>query len=94
MNQTDNFTMKIIYKKEQKPYTKHKIINKEGPSHKTTIKDDIKTAFILKSIKDGWNVRPVDDGFYILTKNHENKREIFLDGYLENFLQDKFSFLF
>jgi len=94
MNQTDNFTMKIIYKKEQKPYTKHKIINKEGPTHKTTIKDDIKTAFILNSMKDGWNVRSVDDGFYILTKNHENKREIFLDGYLENFIQDKFSFLF
>ena len=42
-------------------------------------------TFILNALEDGWKVKKINEN-YIFTKKHENKREIFKEDYLENFV--------
>ena len=44
-----------------------------------------KMAFLYNAIEDGWSIKKNKDN-YIFTKNHEGKREIFLDSYLQKFM--------
>lgn len=44
-----------------------------------------KMAFLYNAIEDGWSIKKNNDN-YIFTKNHEGKREIFLDSYLQKFM--------
>lgn len=44
-----------------------------------------KMSFIYNALQDGWTVKKKDDN-YIFTKKHENKKEIYLDEYLSNFI--------
>lgn len=44
-----------------------------------------KMLFIMNALQDGWKVKKTNDT-YIFTKKHENKREIFREDYLENFI--------
>lgn len=44
-----------------------------------------KMLFITNALEDGWTVKKSQDS-YIFTKKHENKREIFQENYLENFI--------
>lgn len=44
-----------------------------------------KMTFILNALEDGWKVKKMNEN-YIFTKKHENKREIFKEDYLENFV--------
>ena len=45
-----------------------------------------KMVFIMNALQDGWSVKKSNDA-YIFTKKHENRREIFQEDYLENFLR-------
>lgn len=44
-----------------------------------------KMAFIFNALEKGWSVKKSNDS-YIFTKKHENRREIFQENYLENFI--------
>ena len=45
-----------------------------------------KMIFIYNALEDGWSVKKYQNN-YIFTKNHENKREVYLDTYLEDFIK-------
>lgn len=44
-----------------------------------------KMVFIMNALDTGWSVKKNGDS-YIFTKKHENKREVFMEKYLENFI--------
>ena len=48
-----------------------------------------KMTFIYNALEKGWNVSKRDN-LYIFKKNHENKKEVYLDDYLARFMQDNF----
>ena len=54
--------------------------------------DDItlsKMSFIYNAINDGWKVEKINNEEgekYIFKKNHENKKEIFSNNFLEKFV--------
>ncbi|ALH23098.1 hypothetical protein ceV_192 [Chrysochromulina ericina virus CeV-01B] len=45
-----------------------------------------KMIFINNALESGWSIKKVDEK-YIFSKRHENKREVYLDSYLETFLK-------
>jgi hypothetical protein len=45
-----------------------------------------KMIFIFNSIEQGWSVKKRKDS-YVLTKNHEGKREVLEDSYLLKFMK-------
>lgn len=49
-----------------------------------------KMVFINNALESGWTIKKVDDK-YIFSKRHENKREVYLDSYLETFLKTNIS---
>ena len=51
-----------------------------------------KMVFITNALDQGWSVKKSQES-YIFTKKHENRREIFQENYLENFIlsNDTFS---
>jgi len=44
-----------------------------------------KIVFVNNALESGWTIKKIGEK-YIFSKNHENKREVYLDSYLENFL--------
>jgi hypothetical protein len=44
-----------------------------------------KMVFITNALDKGWSVKKSNDS-YIFSKKHENRREIFQENYLENFI--------
>ena len=48
-----------------------------------------KMAFIFNAVEKGWNVSKKND-LYVFKKNHEGKKEVFLDDYLKGFMKDNF----
>lgn len=46
-----------------------------------------KMVFIMNALEKGWSIRKQNDK-YIFTKKHENKKEIFEENYLEQFVLD------
>ena len=49
-----------------------------------------KMLFIMNALDQGWSIKKSQDS-YIFTKKHENRREIFQENYLEDFLFSNFS---
>jgi hypothetical protein len=49
-----------------------------------------KMLFIMNALDKGWSVKKSVDS-YIFTKKHENRREVFQENYLEEFLISNFS---
>jgi len=47
--------------------------------------NDLKMRFIMNALEDGWTVKKRVDNF-VFTKKHENRREVFEESYLENFI--------
>jgi len=45
-----------------------------------------KMAFIYNALENGWTIKKCDNK-YIFSKIHEGKKEIYLDSYLEQFLE-------
>lgn len=48
-----------------------------------------KFIFINNALEDGWSIKKTNEK-YIFTKKHENRREIFQEEYLENFIISNF----
>lgn len=44
-----------------------------------------KMIFIYNALEEGWQIKK-NENKYIFSKRHENKKEIYLDSYLETFL--------
>jgi hypothetical protein len=44
-----------------------------------------KMIFLYNSLDDGWTIKR-DKKSYILTKKHENKKEVYNDSYLTDFV--------
>tara|TARA_B100000963_G_C22435107_1_gene583960 strand:+ start:449 stop:676 length:228 start_codon:yes stop_codon:yes gene_type:complete len=44
-----------------------------------------KMIFIYNALEEGWQIKK-NQNKYIFSKRHENKKEIYLDSYLETFL--------
>jgi len=67
------------------------ITDNEG--NKTTVPIDKtkfhKMIFLFNTLEEGWTVKKQKESYYLL-KNHEGKKEIFLDSYLSMFMKDKF----
>ena len=45
-----------------------------------------KMLFVFNAINDGWSIKKRHDA-YIFSKNHEGKKEVFLDSYLLTFMK-------
>jgi hypothetical protein len=45
-----------------------------------------KMSFIINALEKGWTVKKQNDE-YIFSKKHENRREIFKESYLREFLK-------
>ena len=50
-----------------------------------------KMKFIYNALENGWSIKKKKD-LYIFTKNHEGKKEVFLDEYLKRFMQTNMDF--
>jgi len=48
-----------------------------------------KMNFIYNALEKGWKVEKRNQ-LYIFKKNHEGKKEVYLDDYLARFMQDNF----
>jgi hypothetical protein len=48
-----------------------------------------KMVFIMNALDKGWSIEKREDAF-IFSKKHEGKREVFMDNYLESFIESNF----
>lgn len=48
-----------------------------------------KMLFMYNALEEGWTIKKKQESF-IFTKNHEGKKEVFLDSYLVGFMQSNF----
>ncbi len=44
-----------------------------------------KMVFLFNALEEGWTIKKKSDSYYLL-KNHEGKKEVFLEPYLASFL--------
>jgi len=49
-----------------------------------------KMIFIHNCLEKGWTVKK-RNGCYIFQKNHEGKKEVFMEDYLDKFINDNLS---
>jgi hypothetical protein len=49
-----------------------------------------KMTFIMNALEKGWSVKKNNES-YIFTKKHENRKEIFMESYLEKFIMTNMS---
>ena len=49
-----------------------------------------KMAFIYNALESGWDIKKINDK-YIFSKNHEGKKEVYLDSYLRQFIETNLS---
>jgi hypothetical protein len=49
-----------------------------------------KMTFIMNALEKGWSVKKHNES-YIFTKKHENRKEIFMESYLEKFIMTNMS---
>jgi hypothetical protein len=48
-----------------------------------------KMLFVYNALEEGWSIKKNNDSF-IFSKNHEGKKEIFLESYLSRFITSNF----
>ena len=46
-------------------------------------------GFLYNALENGWTIKKQAD-YYIFTKNHEGKKEVYLDSYLKGFMEENF----
>ncbi len=51
-----------------------------------------KMAFFFNAIENGWTIKKTSDEKYIFTKNHEGKKEVFMDSFLTEFIKSNMDF--
>ena len=49
-----------------------------------------KMAFIYNALDSGWSIKKKEDHF-IFSKKHEGKKEVYLDTYLQKFIESNLS---
>lgn len=63
----------------------------DDKGQKTLVKVDKikfqKMIFLFNTLEEGWTIKKKSDSYYLL-KNHEGKKEVFLESYLSTFMQD------
>ena len=47
-----------------------------------------KMIFLFNALEDGWTIKKKKNSYFLL-KNHEGKKEIFLDSYLSRFMKEQ-----
>jgi len=47
-------------------------------------------AFVFNALENGWAIKKKED-LYIFSKNHEGKKEVYLDNYLKRFMKQNFN---
>tara|TARA_B100001142_G_scaffold113406_1_gene115487 strand:+ start:11 stop:238 length:228 start_codon:yes stop_codon:yes gene_type:complete len=48
-----------------------------------------KMAFLYNALEDGWSIHKKNN-LYVFKKNHEGKKEVYLDDYLRRFVTANF----
>ena len=48
-----------------------------------------KMAFLYNALENGWSIKKKNNA-YVFTKNHEGKKEVYLDNYLKRFMKENF----
>ena len=48
-----------------------------------------KMAFLYNALENGWCIKKKNNA-YVFTKNHEGKKEVYLDNYLKRFMKENF----
>jgi hypothetical protein len=48
-----------------------------------------KMLFLFNAIEEGWSIKKKNNS-YIFSKNHEGKKEVFEDNYLDKFMKSNF----
>jgi len=46
-----------------------------------------KMTFFYNALEDGWNIKKIKGDKYVFSKNHEGKKEVFLNSYITDFLK-------
>ena len=46
-----------------------------------------KMAFLYNALENGWMIKKKKD-CYVFSKNHEGKKEVYLDSYLKRFMKE------
>ena len=49
-----------------------------------------KMAFVFNALENGWAIKKKKN-LYIFSKNHEGKKEVYLDDYLKRFMKQNFN---
>lgn len=49
-----------------------------------------KMLFFFNAIEDGWKIKKKNN-IYIFSKDHNNNKEMFLDSYLNKFIEENFN---
>jgi hypothetical protein len=47
-----------------------------------------KMIFLFNALEDGWTIKKKKNSYFLL-KNHEGKKEVFLDSYLSRFVKEQ-----
>ena len=57
-------------------------------NHKPEMSKYVKTKmmFIFNALEKGWKIKKKGER-YVFSKNHEGKKEVFLDSYLKRFIE-------
>ena len=58
----------------------------DSKDHKIDMVTFQKMSFIYNALQEGWSVTKKQEA-YVFSKNHEGKKEIFLDSYLQKFMK-------
>jgi hypothetical protein len=45
-----------------------------------------KMVFIMNAVENGWSVKKINAS-YVFSKKHEGRREVFMESYLERFIE-------
>jgi len=48
-----------------------------------------KMLFVYNALEEGWTIKKKKDSF-VFSKNHEGKKEVFLESYLVRFMKSNF----
>ena len=65
-------------------------LSEDNPSKKIDFITLQKMVFIYNALDKGWTVKK-NNNSYIFKKNHEGKKEVFLDDYLKHFMTENFN---
>ena len=49
-----------------------------------------KMAFVFNALENGWSIKK-KGSLYIFTRKHEGKKEVYLDSYLKQFMEENFN---